>query len=443
MKKIFYIIASIALLSSGCEKWLDVNVDPNVPEDVPAYLVLPSTEVSIATRVGGNMFNYGGFFAQYWDQAPEANQYNNIQTYEIKNPFFERDYREFYAGALADLKKIREKSSADSDWGSYLAATVLRAYTFQILVDMMDSAPYLEALQGSDNTAPKFDAGDVIYDGVISEINEALDSLNSASTVPINDLIFKGDMQQWIGFANAMKLRLYMRESYAVDKSLEIKDLISQNMFFTGDVEVNAFVDQVNKHNPWYETNRVGLGTINNVATHTIISYLQAKNDPRLPILFNPAVNTDSYEGNIPSWKSRPGVKNDDFSTPIVAPAQPVYLYTQSELQLFIAEAQLRFNSDDGLAKTAYQNAIDANLSLHSLANDGSELYGAGMPYEWNSSATTDEKLKEIGMQKWVCLCMVDNIEAWTEIREPIIRKFRMPVVRQSPQLQVSTHPEI
>ena len=52
-----------------------------------------------------------------------------------------------YAGALTDLDVVRKQAADIEAWGGYLAATVLRAYTFQILVDCMDQAPYTEALQ--------------------------------------------------------------------------------------------------------------------------------------------------------------------------------------------------------------------------------------------------------------------------------------------------------
>ena len=127
--------------------------------------------------------------------------------------------------------------------------------------------------------------------------------------------------------------------------------------------------------------------------------------------------NADDYEPSCPGWKSRPGALTDDYSAPVIHATQPVYLFTQTELQLFIAEAELRFNNNDAAAEAAYQAAIDANLELHELSEAGSDLYGSGRPYEWNSGATTEEKLEQIMLQKWVSLCMVNHVEAWTEIR--------------------------
>ena len=39
---------------------------------------------AIADCIGDQMFNYGGFFAQYFEQAPTANQYNKLAELDIK-----------------------------------------------------------------------------------------------------------------------------------------------------------------------------------------------------------------------------------------------------------------------------------------------------------------------------------------------------------------------
>ena len=425
MKKlIFILVAAATLITTGCEDWLAVNDSPNNPTEVPADLVLPSAESALATRLGGNMFNYSGFFAQYWSQAPEANQYNAIDEYEIKNEFLNNDYAILYSDALVDLEYVRDEAEAAEDWGNYLAATVLRAYTYQVLVDIMGKAPFSEAFKGSEIPMPKWDDGKAIYQGLIEELNFALDQVSSNSAVYTTDLIFNQEataaaqMKQWIGFANALKLKLYMRSSYENSDNLQaIKDLVAANNFFSGDVTFGDFSDESGKRNPWYETNEIGLGTVNNIATYPIITFLRSKNDPRMDVLYSEAPNADDYAGNMPGWKSRPGALTDDYSAPVIHATQPVYLFTQTELQLFIAEAELRFNNNDAAAEAAYQAAIDANLELHELSEAGSDLYGSGRPYEWNSGATTEEKLEQIMLQKWVSLCMVNHVEAWTEIR--------------------------
>jgi hypothetical protein len=138
---------------------------------------------------------------------------------------------------------------------------------------------------------------------------------------------------------------------------------------------------------------------------------LSSNADPRLGILWEKATGNDEYNGNFPAGKTIPGIKNQDFSFPIVGATQPIYLYTMSELYFFIAEAELRYNNNTAAAKAAYESAIDASLSLHGISTSGADLYGTGKTLEFDGSH------KQIMMQKWVSLALVNNIEAWFEIK--------------------------
>lgn len=412
MKKILILLTILSTMLVSCESWLDVNDNPNVPTAVPTDLVLPAAEASIAVQVGGMLFNTGGFYAQYWSQAPEANQYNNLDKFDVKTDFLDNVYTELYAGALNDIEYIRKASMEEENWGNYLVATTLRAYTFQLLVDLIDKVPYTEALQGTDILNPVFDDGKVVYDGLITELNDALAKVNGTELVSRTDMLLGADMGEWIGFANAMKLKIYMRQSETSNKhEAEIKALLADNNFMSMDVEFASFSNEQNKRNSWYDTEVDRLGGINHVATKNIISYLAANSDPRMSKIWKKATKNSEFSGNYPAGKTIPGIKNEDFSFPLVSATQPIYLYTMSELYLFIAEAELRYNNNNAAAKTAYESAIDASLALHGIETPGVNLYGSGKPYEFNGTH------KQIMMQKWVCLAMVNNIEAWFETK--------------------------
>ncbi len=98
MKKILILLTLLSTILVSCEGWLDVNDDPNVPTAVTTELVLPAAEASIAVQVGGVLFNTGGFYAQYWSQAPEANQYNNLDKFDLKTDFLDNSFRELRMG---------------------------------------------------------------------------------------------------------------------------------------------------------------------------------------------------------------------------------------------------------------------------------------------------------------------------------------------------------
>ena len=168
MKKKLMIFASSLLIGfTSCN--LDINTDPDAPSDVTPDMILPAAENVIAWTVGNAMYNYAGFFAQYYEQMPEAQQYDALIEYDI-NPssqIIDRAYTQLYAGALEDLKTISE--SEDVTPADRFAVSVLRAFSFQLLVDNMDQAPYSEALMGSENPMPKWDGGQAIYEGVLAE----------------------------------------------------------------------------------------------------------------------------------------------------------------------------------------------------------------------------------------------------------------------------------
>lgn len=426
MKKKLMIFASSLLIGlTGCN--LDINTDPDAPSDVTPSMILPAAQNVIAWAAGNAMYNYAGFFVQYYDQMPEAQQYDSFSEYDI-NPssqVIDRAYSQLYAGVLEDLATVAE--SEDITAADRMAVAVLRAYTFQLLVDNMDRVPYSEALQGDKISMPKWDEGQAVYEGVLAEMDEAQQALGDAK-MSCTDLLLSKDVDQWIGFANALRLRMYLRfidagvnaDAYT-DK---VKALVNAGDFFSGDVAFDAYANETSKYNPWYGQNFVSLAK-NHCASYAIVSYLKQTGDTkRLAYNFEVAKATENYEGEIPGSKNalKSKIFNKDFSGLKYYATKPVYFFTQSELQFLIAEVSLRFMNDASKAKAAYENGIEADFAARGLSG-ASALYTAG-PVSWASAATDAERLRLIYMQKWVALCYMDHMEAWSEMRRTDCPRF-------------------
>ena len=137
MKKIYLFAAAGLMMLSSCE--MDINENPNYPSssDITPALQFPAVVNAVAATTGDQMFNYAGFFVQYWDQMPEANQYNDLAELNIDETkdIINRSYRTLYAGALQDIKDIQSKTTNTAD---LFACQVMRTQTFQILVDNTD-----------------------------------------------------------------------------------------------------------------------------------------------------------------------------------------------------------------------------------------------------------------------------------------------------------------
>lgn len=432
MKKKFLYILSFATLFTSCD--LNINDDPSYPssDNITADLMFPSVQNYIAATSCDIMFNYAGFFCQYFEQMPETNQFNKIadQTITESDQTIDRAYSNLYSGALMDIKDIMGKTTNTAD---LLALTALRAFSFQLLVDNMGDCPYTEALMGSENTSPKWDDGKTVYTGILAELDAALKAYNeNPETMTLTDMMFDGNMEQWVGYVNALTLRMYLR-MYDADNSVQekIKSLVTENKFFTGDVKLDIYSEDNGNRSPFYGS-YYDLGTGNHCAAYPIVSYMSSTDDPRIEYAIKVAANSGKYVGQMPGakadqkeWTSSGEWKNADVSNinyelyDNSGATRPAYFFTQANLQFLLAEIKLRFMNDAAGAQTAYENAIKADFEARGMSNEYNAFI-AKVPF----NGSNEEKLNLIYMQKWVALFYMDNMEAWSEIRRTDVPKL-------------------
>ena len=420
-KTMLFAIAAVALAS--CD--MDINDDPNYPSetDITAPLQFPAAINAVAACTGDAMFNYAGFFVQYFDQRPEANQYNDLAELNLEetSDLFIRPYRVMYAGALQDLKEVMEKTTNTAD---LFIAQVVSTQAFQLLVDNTDMTPYKEALQGYANSTPHYDDGQTVYEGVLQELDEAEARLESDDVISMTDPLLNKNIGQWKGYANALRLRMYLRfidaDINAADYINKVKALVAADEFFSGDVAWDVYSNQEGQYNPWYDA-VFNLSANNHCVTYPFVEYMKQTDDPRLSYCILPRTSDNTYVGLYPGSKQDNTFWNN--STPKNADVScidysglhdmPIFLFTQSELQLLIAEVQLRFNSNDAAARTAYETGVTSDFAYRGMADDAATFLSA----EGAWAGSSDQKLHLIYMQKWVALFMRDHMEAWSEQR--------------------------
>ena len=415
----------LTIMITSCEKDLDINTDPNTPVGADKSFMLTAAQGSIATTMGGDLMNLGGFLAQYHTQAPSASQYLNIDTYNMNTGFANRLWSELYAGGLNDLRYVKKVSEDENDTGSYLIATVLEAYTFQVLTDLFGSIPYTEALLGSQNISPVADTGEVIYPALIASIDAALTKYNDnpiPSTVGKQDVIYNADMTNWVKFANTLKLKLYLRMAYTTQANpAAVNALIAQNNFITADAKFNVYsaVLEENKNHPFYDVQIDRLGDVNNIASSSLLSFYVDNADPRIDAVYRKNTlaipvhrgidqgDRNAYTGSVLATAfSRPNIK---FNT-------PVYLMTVSESNFLQAEALIRYAAGAGAAAKYNAGVLNSFLTYGLTAAQANALTAPGAAYAYVPSATVETALRQVMVQKWASLAYVNNIEAFFEI---------------------------
>lgn len=426
MKKILLLSAIGLATLTGCGS-LDINEDPNNPsgEKVSVSLIMPAAQNYVAVVAGDAMYNTAGFFVQYYEQAPTASQYNKYTWYQLTTDdnISDRWYSCIYAGALQDIEEIKNKTKNTYD---LFAATALRAYALQIMVDATGETPYTEANRGSSIQKPKYDNGETVYAGILKELDDAEAALNSEDrAMDGKDLIAGGDINQWKGFANALRVRMYLRMIQAgidvADYTAKLKNVVSKDEFFTGNFEYQpGFQDQKAKDNPWYESNKRTLAA-NHVGSYPIISYMSITNDPRIAYTFTKATTGDNegkYAGRLPGTHLQTGYTYKDngvFSCLNYYPTKAVEFFTQAELQFLLSEVYLKYFNDEAKAKAAYEAGVKADFETREI--DGADEFLAQSRTSWDAQSGNDAKLKLVYMQKWVALLYMDHMEAWSEQR--------------------------
>jgi hypothetical protein len=218
IKHILIGLFAVTLLG-GCkkEKWLDVNTNPNsLPSSTPDFTFAAAAN-RIAATLGPN--ELGEYWSGQWTQSSTYIISNTIFAYQFNNTNF--NYWDGYYDILKDLQYSIDGSDAAGSakfFGG--AARVLKAYVYQMLVDMYGNVPYTEALKGTSVLAPKFDDQKFIYEDLIKVLDTAITVLKAnplPTTLAGSDIIFGASAStaatRWIQFARRLTRRMLIRAS--------------------------------------------------------------------------------------------------------------------------------------------------------------------------------------------------------------------------------------
>ena len=425
MKKLAIISTLIlGLAATSCNNYMDINESPNSPKesDLNSSIVFPAAEMNLAGSYGDYLRIVGGYFAQYYVQTFGTSNYLDYSRFEQSATRSSSTYTQLNSRVLKSLQLVRNYAEQHEEWGDYLAATTLRAFTYQALVDCYGEVPYTEALDAT-NATPRYDDGKTVYNGILAELNDALSKAKPTDHVCTNFLFPGKTADSWIKFANALKLRILSRQSSVANSDAEIGTLIAEGNFPTADVAYQGcWGTEAGAMSPFYAeefATNWGSTQQNVVANIAIIGSMQVKDseggivydDPRLPAFFEKN-GSGNYTGGISgtNFSTSSSYKSAYWCRPVASATMPVYLLTIAELYFFEAEYYARTGKTEE-AKLAYGLAVAA--SFQTAGVDPS--LAAGFVAQWPYDQSNYEK--SIGIAKWIALAGVNPFEGYCELR--------------------------
>lgn len=309
----FLLLAAFLATATGCEKFLDINQNPNAftPESVTPDVVLAqalNTTASLYTGgIGGAAFaqnfnSYASWAVGYWTKTNAVSGYGEEQTYNYSTSYYAGLFDNMYDN-LADYTVIQARGAAG--YPNHAAiARIMKAYGFLLLVDQYGDIPYTQALQGAGKVTPTYDKAQDIYKDLLVQLTGAITDIGTAAanassrTVGAEDVVFGGNMTKWKQFANSLKLRILLRESQVPSIAADVKSQITAlqtapDGFITADVVVqpgyNQNTNQQNSLFSRYGYTAAGTSATERsyqVPTQYILDQYNNNNDPRVSQLY-------------------------------------------------------------------------------------------------------------------------------------------------------------
>lgn len=443
--KYSFFIAMIAFLGVGCADFLDVNTNPNVPQEAPAHALLPPM---IQNMARGVQFD-GRFIGKYTQNFVEATSGNVWDAYSFAagSDNGGEVWRQHYwaVGRNVDLM-INDARARNLPF--YIGVGyAIRAWGWQSVADCNGEGILKQAWEANRNTFD-FDAQEDIYKESIRLADSALFYLdqkgNTDPSFATADQFFAGDLTKWKRFANGIKARtLHRLTNKATYDATAVIAACDASMASNSD---NASVPYIG--NTTDDANF--LGTLRNNfpnfrLSSFIVSLLNGTNptmlgaqDPRLRFMLPQSSATDTVVRggelsvgaatilNVWGYTSNPSGLNVRGRYLFVDAARfPIMTY--SEIQFIKSEAALR-KGDKATALTAFRNAVGAhfdfantyvgvsgsNTTIAMTAAQKTALLGDTRLVPSNADSLT---MSRIMLQKYVALWGWGYIETWNDLR--------------------------
>jgi hypothetical protein len=346
-----------------------------------------------------------------------------------------------YAVTLKDWQVIIEKGQETGLVNHEATGRTMKAFAFHMVTDIWGNVPYSQALQGDSEdhvTTPVYDSQESIYTHMVAELATAASMFNTgARGWGAEDLIYGGDMAAWARFANSLRLRLAVRMAYAAPaQARQAAEAAASHG--AGLITSNAqnavlrYLDSAPNQQPLFVNART---RDDHAPSKTLVDYMTARNDPRLPIYAEPAASDGQFRGMQNSVESSAvpplstisrigaywrGGQGSVAAHPSSA-STPSLLVTAAEVHFLLAEAAHRGWGVAGTAQGHYEMGVRAAMAQYdgamgvAIPSATVDAYLATPGVAWGTAPSGDNLELIIG-QKWLAL-YTNGFEAYAEYR--------------------------
>ncbi len=322
-------------------------------------------------------------------------------------------------------------------------ARIWNVYLVQQLTDMYGDIPVTEAFT---DVKPAFDAQSDIYMYMLEELENSIEKIKEVRTIGYEnygdaDVIYQGNLDNWIAFANSMILRIGLRASNtaAFDQPLQgyehsIKDYI-ENIDPSETIGSHQQTVQIipDATGPTYHVNNplsFVQGWQEVRLSKTLVDMLEGFDDPRLMVFGNENENGEYVGLANGQDHSDLSAEYSTFYQPefsnigdfFAEDATPHYVFTYAESCFLKAEAA-QMGLIAGSAQEYYEEGITASMVQLGITDPQLvEDYLTG-----DAAFNAADALEQIYTQRWIAL-FPNGHEAWSLVRRTGVPEMMQPV---------------
>jgi len=425
----FIILAAIFLTAfSGCtEDFQEIDEPKTTAADIdPKYLFTRSLVTGSGISVGVWQYMHqlrGSVYAQHFANINSdftTPNYEPLTGNTIWDWYYARNYFAPLNLNYHVLKLAREEENPIKTG----VARIWNVYLYHIITDLYGDIPYFNDFESA---KPAFDAQEEIYRDMLKELDEAVHQIkqNRGQGYERNseaDVLYEGDLDRWIRFANTLMMRLALRVSNVAEQELTATYLGEVNLEETmqsnnDNAQIMPDSDGPTYHvkNPMsyvYQWDEVRI-------SQTMMNFLKGYDDPRLKAYAEPNTDGDYVglrNGQAPdslslNYNSHYVPDYSNIGPFFTRDNTPHYMLTYAEACFLKAEAAYK-GYISGSAENFYNQGVRASMQQVGITdNDTIDAYLQG-PAQYDPGRA----LEQIHTQRWIAV-YPNGREAWSIVR--------------------------
>jgi hypothetical protein len=386
---------ALVLAAPACEKFLDVNTNPNAPEQVAANLYLPPM---IHWMVTSPQFDgrFTGRYTQEWTLPSTSVGTWDRMGYDAASDNGAQQWRDVYWSLGKNLVDMNAKAQAEERWDLLGVGQILKAWGWQVTTDTHGEIIVKEAIDAS-KFFFDYDSQDFAYQEIKRLLDSAIvllqrnDGAVDQAFLARGDRVYGGDRAKWLKLAYGMRALWgnHFSNKATYDPASVIAD-VDRSFASNADDFLLTYPNTNNDDiNFWGRTRN---NITNYRQTQFIVGLMDGSQfggtvDPRLTRVLSPSPD-GLYRGldiNVVGGGLATGITPNNFhgyvgTGGVGLPGRYLFddkakipLMTYAQLQFIKAEAAFKAGNK-ALALTAYTNGISSSIDfVNARNNDNSQ----------------------------------------------------------------------